>query len=96
MTDTHSGHSSHIEEAPLNSQQSRQAQNTLHEQDSVHANATQTELGSQAQAQKEAVKDQVDGATASGPKRTYESTAGRVQVGETGDLHDLAARRRSQ
>lgn len=46
-------------------------------------------------AQREAVKDQVDGAVASGPKRADASSGGRVQVGETGDLHDLAARRQS-
>ncbi|KAI1180070.1 hypothetical protein F4777DRAFT_530838 [Nemania sp. FL0916] len=56
---------------------------------------THTEQASRAEAQEEAIKDQIDGATAKGPKRADQSTGGRVQVGETGDLHDLAARRKS-
>lgn len=60
-----------------------------------HGNATQTDLGSRAEAQGEAIKDQIDGAIPSGPKRADQSTGGRVQVAETGDLHDLAARRQS-
>ncbi|TRX94878.1 hypothetical protein FHL15_004339 [Xylaria flabelliformis] len=95
MTDSHGGHSSHIEQAPLDSQQFGQAQNILDEQKSNYGNTTQSDLGSHAEAHKEAIKDQIDGATAKGPKRADQSTGGRVQVGETGDLHDLAARRQS-
>lgn len=62
---------------------------------SHHGSAAQTDLGSHAEAQGEAIKDQIDGAIPSGPKRADQSTGGRVQVGETGDLHDLAARRQS-
>ncbi|KAI1331311.1 hypothetical protein F5Y16DRAFT_395750 [Xylariaceae sp. FL0255] len=43
----------------------------------------------------EAIKDQVDGAVATGPRRADASTGGRVNVAETGDLNELAARRRS-
>ncbi|KAI0191158.1 hypothetical protein EV127DRAFT_428769 [Xylaria flabelliformis] len=95
MTDSHGGHSSHIEQAPLDSQQFGQAQNILDEQKSNYGNTTQSDLGSHAEAHKEAIKDQIDGATAQGPKRADQSTGGRVLVGETGDLHDLAARRQS-
>ncbi|KAI0395342.1 hypothetical protein F5Y17DRAFT_457079 [Xylariaceae sp. FL0594] len=60
--------------------------------------ATTTESSS-APAPSEAVKDQVDGvvseATATGPKRADQNSGGRVQVAETGDLHELAARRQS-
>ena len=41
----------------------------------------------------EAVKDQVDGAVATGPKKADEHSGGRVQVAETGDLKELAAKR---
>ena len=37
---------------------------------------------------------EIDDAVAKGPKKADENSGGRVQVAETGDLHDLAARRR--
>ncbi|KAI0481648.1 hypothetical protein F4859DRAFT_475478 [Xylaria cf. heliscus] len=95
MTDSHGGHSSHIEQTPVNSHQFEQAQNILDEQKSSNGNTPQADVGSRAEAHKEAIKDQIDGATAQGPKRADPSTGGRVIVGETGDLHDLAARRHS-
>ncbi|KAI0405334.1 hypothetical protein F4802DRAFT_562719 [Xylaria palmicola] len=93
MADSHGGHSSHLVQTPLDSHQHGQAQNILAEQKSNYGNTTQADVGAHAEAQGEAIKDQVDGATASGPKRADQSSGGRVQVGETGDLHDLAARR---
>ncbi|KAI8947169.1 hypothetical protein F4801DRAFT_561804 [Xylaria longipes] len=95
MTDSHGGHSSHIEQTPLDSHQFGPAQNILNEQKSNYGNTTQADVGSRAEAHEEAIKDQIDGATAKGPKIADQSTGGRVQVGETGDLHDLAARRQS-
>ncbi|KAI1340456.1 hypothetical protein F5Y15DRAFT_40317 [Xylariaceae sp. FL0016] len=44
----------------------------------------------------EGAKDQVDGAVATGPKKADASTGGRVNVAETGDLHDLAAKRQKE
>lgn len=41
----------------------------------------------------EKVKDQIDDAVAKGPKKADEHSGGRVQVAETGDLHDLAAKK---
>ncbi|KAI0480548.1 hypothetical protein GGR56DRAFT_279156 [Xylariaceae sp. FL0804] len=41
----------------------------------------------------DAVKDRIDGAVPLGPKKADASTGGRVEVAETGDLHDLAAHR---
>ena len=41
----------------------------------------------------EALKDKVDGAVRTTEKKADESSGGRVMVGETGDLHDLAAGR---
>ncbi|KAI1351704.1 hypothetical protein F5Y01DRAFT_314670 [Xylaria sp. FL0043] len=93
--DSAGGHSSHIEQTPLDSNQHGQAQNIIDEQKSNYGNTTQADIGSRAEAHGEAVKDQVDGALAKGPKRADQSSGGRVQVGETGDLHDLAARRQS-
>ncbi|KAI1200050.1 hypothetical protein F5X97DRAFT_294745 [Nemania serpens] len=95
MTDSHGGNTPHMKQTPLDSHQNGQSQNILDEQTSNHGSATQTDLGSRAEAQEEAIKDQIDGAIPSGPKRADQSTGGRVQVGETGDLHDLAARRQS-
>lgn len=62
--------------------------------------AGNTELGSSsgnssAEARAEKVKDQIDDAVAKGPKKADEHSGGRVQVAETGDLNDLAARRQS-
>lgn len=93
MADSNSGHSSHREQAPLVSHQVGPAQNILNEQKSNYGNTTQSDLGARSEAHAEAIKDQIDGATATGPKRADPSTGGRVQVAETGDLHDLAARR---
>ncbi|KAI0165753.1 hypothetical protein GGR57DRAFT_448626 [Xylariaceae sp. FL1272] len=56
----------------------------------------QEDMTTKIETQDEAVKDQVDGAVATGPKRADQTTGGRVQVAETGDLHDLAARRQSK
>ncbi|KAI0972306.1 hypothetical protein F4678DRAFT_429946 [Xylaria arbuscula] len=67
----------------------------IDEQKSNFGKTTQADMGSHTAAQAEAVKDQVDGAISSGPKRATPESRGCVQVGETGDLHDLAARRRS-
>ncbi|KAI1109971.1 hypothetical protein F5Y14DRAFT_430460 [Nemania sp. NC0429] len=86
---------SDVKQAPLASYQNGQAQNIAAEQMSSDGNTTQTNTGSRTEAQEEAIKDQIDGAIPSGPKRADQSTGGRVQVGETGDLHDLAARRQS-
>ncbi|KAI0446085.1 hypothetical protein F4803DRAFT_505569 [Xylaria telfairii] len=91
MTDSHDSHSSHIEQTPLDSHQTGQAQNILDNQKSN----SQADLGSRTEAQTEAIKDQIDDATPKGPKIADPSTGGRVIVGETGDLHDLAARRQS-
>ncbi|KAI8634930.1 hypothetical protein F5Y19DRAFT_130961 [Xylariaceae sp. FL1651] len=95
MTDSHEGHSSHIEQSPLDSHQHGQTQNIIDEQKPNHGSTTQPDLGSRLEAPDEAVKDQVDGAVANGPKKADQWSGGRVQVGETGDLHDLAARRQS-
>lgn len=59
------------------------------------APASATAASSDAHAEAERVKDQIDDAVAKGPKKADENSGGRVQVAETGDLHDLAARRRS-
>ncbi|KAK5631730.1 hypothetical protein RRF57_007444 [Xylaria bambusicola] len=67
--------------------------NITDEQKSNYGSTTHTDIGSHTETQAEQVKDQVDGATPSGPKRATPESGGRVQVGETGDLHDLAARR---
>ncbi|KAI1302662.1 hypothetical protein F5Y03DRAFT_361502 [Xylaria venustula] len=93
MADLTSGHSTHVEQTPLDSHQHGQAQNIIDEQKSNYGNTTQADIGAHSEAHGEAVKDQVDGAIASGPKRADPSSGGRVQVAETGDLHDLAARR---
>jgi hypothetical protein len=67
--------------------------NIIDEQKSNYGNTTQADLGASMEAHGQAVKDQVDGAVVTGPKRADQSSGGRVQVGEQGDLHDLAARR---
>ncbi|KAF2969248.1 hypothetical protein GQX73_g4355 [Xylaria multiplex] len=90
------GHSSHVEQTSPDLHQNGQAQDITGEQKRNYANITQADIGSHAEAQGETVKDQVDGAITSGPRRADPSTGGRVQVGETGDLHDLAARRQSR
>ncbi|KAI0129173.1 hypothetical protein BJ170DRAFT_594993 [Xylariales sp. AK1849] len=48
------------------------------------------DAGADIEAHGEAVKDRIDDAVAKGPKRADASSGGRVIVGETGDLHDLA------
>ncbi|KAI5928718.1 hypothetical protein F4810DRAFT_20872 [Camillea tinctor] len=88
MADSHGGPSSILEKTGLDATCS-------HEQAQNNAGETQVELGSRAEAHEEAIKDQVDGAIAQGPKKADQSTGGRVSVGETGDLHDLAAKRQS-
>ncbi|KAK8064450.1 hypothetical protein PG994_007088 [Apiospora phragmitis] len=47
--------------------------------------------GASLEAKDEATKDRVDDAVPKGPKKADASTGGRVQVGETGDLKELAA-----
>ncbi|KAI1128570.1 hypothetical protein F5Y10DRAFT_240382 [Nemania abortiva] len=97
MTDSNASQSSNVtEQPPPDSQQSGQAQNTVTEQTSSD-NTPQAQQASPTEAQKEIIKDQVDGATPSGPPKTdQQSAGGRVIVGETGDLRDLAARRQSR
>ncbi|GAP89649.1 hypothetical protein SAMD00023353_3500600 [Rosellinia necatrix] len=95
MTDAKGSHP-HAEQTPLGSHRPGQAPNIVDEQQPSHSKATQVDLGPPAEAHEEAVKDQIDGAIASGPKKADQSTGGRVLVGETGDLRDLAARRQSQ
>ncbi|CAJ2506083.1 Uu.00g002130.m01.CDS01 [Anthostomella pinea] len=93
MTDSNSGHSSTIEQTPLDSNQNGPAQNIIDEQKSNYGTTTQADLGSSMEGHGEAVKDQVDGALAKGPKKADADSGGRVMVAETGDLHDLAAKR---
>ncbi|KAK7987088.1 hypothetical protein PG996_006310 [Apiospora saccharicola] len=45
------------------------------------------------EAKAEAAKDKVDDAVPKGPKKADASSGGRVQVGEKGDLKELAAER---
>jgi hypothetical protein len=45
------------------------------------------------EARSEELKDKVDGAVRTTEKKADENSGGRVMVGETGDLHDLAAKR---
>ncbi|KAL7626679.1 hypothetical protein AAE478_003453 [Parahypoxylon ruwenzoriense] len=87
MTDLRGGHSSEIKPTALDSRRHGQAQNTVEEQGGACPNV--------GVAADEALKDRVDGAVRSGPKKADEMSGGRVQVGETGDLRDLAARRQS-
>ncbi|KAI1777661.1 hypothetical protein F4818DRAFT_407453 [Hypoxylon cercidicola] len=95
MTDSRGGHSSEIEQTPLDSHQHGQAQNIIDETSSTFGKTTQSDLGANLESHDEALKDKVDGAVRAGPKKADQTTGGRVQVGETGDLHDLAARRQS-
>ncbi|KAI1082361.1 hypothetical protein F5B20DRAFT_34107 [Whalleya microplaca] len=67
--------------------------NIVDETSSTYGNTTQSDVGANMEVQGEAIKDRVDGAVAKGPKKADEYSGGRVQVGETGDLHDLAAKR---
>ncbi|XXH04929.1 hypothetical protein Hte_011351 [Hypoxylon texense] len=93
MTDSRGGHSSEIEQTPLDSHQQGQAQNIIDETSAIFGRDTQSDVGSNSEVHDEALKDKVDGAVRTGPKKADETTGGRVQVGETGDLHDLAAKR---
>ncbi|KAI1501295.1 hypothetical protein F5X99DRAFT_208486 [Biscogniauxia marginata] len=93
MTDSRGGHSSTLGQTPLDSHQHGQAQNIIAEQASTYGTTIQADPGSRAEAHVEAIKDQVDGAIAKGPKKADQFMGGRVSVGETGDLHDLAAKR---
>ncbi|KAI0902584.1 hypothetical protein F4806DRAFT_45271 [Annulohypoxylon nitens] len=90
MADSQTNKSSGVKQTPLDPQQGR-PQNILDE----IGDAPQAGLGGHTEAQEEELKDKVDGAVKSGPKVADEHTGGRVQVGETGDLHELAARRNS-
>ncbi|KAF3064170.1 hypothetical protein GL218_01528 [Daldinia childiae] len=90
MSDSQGGHSSGL---PLDSNQHSQAQNIIDETSATHGNTTQSNLEANIESHDEALKDKVDGAVRTGPKKADETTGGRVQVGETGDLHDLAAKR---
>ncbi|KAI0603320.1 hypothetical protein F4775DRAFT_23949 [Biscogniauxia sp. FL1348] len=96
MTNSNGGPSSILEQTGLDAvHQHGQARNTIGEQVSTHSSSTvQADPGSRAEAHDEAVKDQVDGAIAQGPKKADQFTGGRVNVAETGDLHDLAAAKR--
>ncbi|KAK8017026.1 hypothetical protein PG993_015215 [Apiospora rasikravindrae] len=51
------------------------------------------DVAAKVESQDEAAKDLVDDALPKGPKKADASTGGRVQVGETGDLKELAAER---
>ncbi|KAI1661640.1 hypothetical protein F4813DRAFT_385320 [Daldinia decipiens] len=93
MTDSRGGHSSGLEQTPLDSNRHGQAQNVIDETSATHGNTTQSDLEANIESHDEALKDKVDGAVRTGPKKADETTGGRVQVGETGDLHDLAAKR---
>ncbi|KAI0180239.1 hypothetical protein GGR52DRAFT_234276 [Hypoxylon sp. FL1284] len=93
MTDSRGGHASEIEQTPLDANQNGQAQNIIDETASTHGKTTQADVGSNIDVHDEALKDKVDGAVRSGPKKADETSGGRVQVGETGDLHELAAKR---
>ncbi|OTB07115.1 hypothetical protein M426DRAFT_8844 [Hypoxylon sp. CI-4A] len=93
MTDSRGGHSSTLEQTPLDSTQHGQAQNIIDETSSTYGRTTQSDLGANIESHDEALKDKVDGAVRSGPKKADENSGGRVQVAETGDLHDLAAKR---
>lgn len=93
MTDSRGGHASEIEQTPLDSHQHGQAQNIIDETSATHGTTTQSDYGANIEVHEEALKDKVDGAVRSGPKKADEHSGGRVQVGETGDLHDLAAKR---
>jgi hypothetical protein len=78
----------HLEESdPL-------ARNILDEQNVIAGTKqADADIGGSIDAQGEAIKDKIDDAIPKGPKKADASTGGRVMVGETGDLHDLAARR---
>ncbi|KAI1644769.1 uncharacterized protein F4817DRAFT_201070 [Daldinia loculata] len=93
MTDSRGSHSSTLEQTPLDSNQHGQAQNIIDETSATYGSTTQSDLGANIESHDEALKDKVDGAVMTGPKKADETTGGRVQVGETGDLHDLAAKR---
>jgi hypothetical protein len=67
--------------------------NIIDEQKSNYGTTAQADIGGNVEAGSEAVKDRIDDAVPKGPKKADQSTGGRVQVGERGDLHDLAARR---
>ncbi|ETS85819.1 hypothetical protein PFICI_03844 [Pestalotiopsis fici W106-1] len=68
-------------------------QNVLDQQKSNFGTTAQADIGSNAELVGEAIKDKIDDAVPKGPKKADQTTGGRVQVAETGDLHDLAARR---
>ncbi|KAI1457172.1 hypothetical protein F4805DRAFT_458124 [Annulohypoxylon moriforme] len=91
MADSQVDKPSGIKQTPLDPHQQGHTHNILDE----IGNTPQAGLGGNTEAQEEELKDKVDGAVKSGPKVADEHTGGRVQVGETGDLHDLAARRNS-
>ncbi|RYP54252.1 hypothetical protein DL769_010375 [Monosporascus sp. CRB-8-3] len=92
--DTHAGHSEQLEQKPLDADQHGQAANIIAETtDSYGTKRPDADLGSSMEAHAEKVKDQVDDAVAKGPKRADAHSGGRVLVGETGDLHDLAAKK---
>ncbi|RYP06937.1 hypothetical protein DL765_009303 [Monosporascus sp. GIB2] len=102
--DTHAGHSEQLEQKPLDANQHGQAaggalssagnSNIIAETtDSYGTKRPDADLGASMEAHAEKVKDQVDDAVAKGPKRADAHSGGRVLVGETGDLHDLAARK---
>ncbi|KAK9779157.1 putative SMP domain-containing protein [Seiridium cardinale] len=94
MADSDSGNTSNIPQNPLDpNNQFGQAQNIIDEQKSNYGTTAQADVGGNAELEGEAVKDRIDDAVPKGPKKADQSSGGRVQVGETGDLHDLAAKR---
>ncbi|KAI4596993.1 hypothetical protein KJ359_004903 [Pestalotiopsis sp. 9143b] len=68
-------------------------QNVLDQVKSNFGTTAQADVGGNAELHGDAIKDKIDDAVPKGPKKADQSTGGRVQVAETGDLHDLAARR---
>ncbi|KAI1249815.1 hypothetical protein MGN70_009429 [Eutypa lata] len=95
MASSNGGHSELINQEPLDSKQYGQAANILAEMTdtSYGTKRPDPDLGSSMEVHSEKVKDQIDDAVAKGPKKADEHSGGRVQVAETGDLHDLAAKK---
>jgi hypothetical protein len=68
--------------------------NILAEESSTYGTKrADADVGANMEAHNEELKDKVDGAVPTGVKKADATTGGRVFVGETGDLHDLAASR---
>ncbi|KAK1751013.1 hypothetical protein QBC47DRAFT_392086 [Echria macrotheca] len=94
MTDTQTGLARDVEQQPLDASQHGQAKNIIDEEAATYGTKrADPDLGASMEAHEQAVKDQIDGAIPTGPKRASPESGGRVMVGEEGDLHDLAAKR---